>query len=76
MSDFNTLLLLPGVPGDSPIWERLDSVLLPFILKWTGTESRMACRYFSCSRLLEDSEDEVVAATQRLRPYTIKTMVK
>lgn len=41
--------------------ERLDKVLFPFILKWMGMQSRMACRYFSCSRLLDESEDEAGA---------------
>lgn len=27
-------------------------------------ESSIACRYFSCSRLLDDSEDEAEAAVQ------------
>lgn len=44
--------------------ERLDRVLFPFILKWIGMESRMACRYFSCSRLLDESEDEAGAKSR------------
>lgn len=49
------------VPGERPMRERLVSVLFPFILKWAGMELRMASRYFSCSRLLDESEDEAGA---------------
>lgn len=41
--------------------ERFDRVLFPLVLKWMGMESRMAWRYFSCSRLLDESEDEAGA---------------
>lgn len=32
-------------------------VLLPFILQWTEIAFNKACRYFSCSMLLDDSSD-------------------
>lgn len=59
-----------NVPGERPMRERLDRVLLPFILKWIGMESRMACRYFSCSRLLDESEDEAGAEDTTLNLNT------
>lgn len=56
----------PILPGDRAIVGLTVRVLLPFILLWTDITFSKACRYFSCSILLEDSKEAGARATRRM----------
>lgn len=58
-------LYKPILPGDRAIVGLTVRVLLPFILQWTDITFSKACRYFSCSILLEDSKEAGARATRR-----------
>jgi hypothetical protein len=49
------------LPGDRASAGLIVSVLLPLSFWWTETAFNKACKYFSCSMLLEDSKEEVGA---------------
>lgn len=48
-----------SLPGDRASAGLTVRVLLPLSFWWTETAFSKACRYFSCSMLLEDSKEEV-----------------
>lgn len=54
----------PILPGDRAIVGLTVRVLLPFILQWTDITFSKACRYFSCSILLEDSKEAGARVTR------------
>lgn len=61
------VLCKPILPGDRAIVGLAVRVLLPFILQWTDITFSKACRYFSCSILLEDSKEVGATVTRTLK---------
>lgn len=56
----------PILPGDRAMVGLTVRVLLPFLLQWTDITFSKACRYFSCSILLEDSREAGAGVTRRM----------